>query len=50
MKKSYPVNLKFTSLPLSKPKWQFFSGARCSQLMLSVVLQCRQKQNKQPKH
>ena len=33
MKKSYPVNLKFTSLPLSKPKWQFFSGAGswCSQ-------------------
>ena len=27
IKKSYPVNLKFTSLPLSKPKWQFFSGA-----------------------
>ena len=33
IKKSYPVNLKFTSLPLSKPKWQFFSGAVswCSQ-------------------
>ena len=27
MKKSYPVNLKFTSLPLSKPKWHFFSVA-----------------------
>ena len=27
MKKSYPVNLNFTSLPLSKPKWHFFSGA-----------------------
>ena len=27
MKKSYPVNSKFTSLPLSKPKWHFFSGA-----------------------
>ena len=24
-----PVNLKFTSLPLSKPKWHFFSGAVC---------------------
>ena len=33
IKKSYPVNLKFKSLPLSKPKWQFFSGAVswCSQ-------------------
>ena len=38
MKKSYPVNLKFTSLPLSKPKWHFFSGAVswCSQLCCSV--------------
>ena len=27
MKKSSPINLKFTFLPLSKPKWHFFSGA-----------------------
>jgi hypothetical protein len=27
MKKSSPINLKVTFLPLSKPKWHFFSGA-----------------------
>ena len=27
MKKSSLINLKFTFLPLSKPKWHFFSDA-----------------------
>jgi len=27
MRKSSPINLKFTFLPLSKPNWHFFSGA-----------------------
>ena len=27
MRKSSPINLRFTVLPLSKPKWHFFSGA-----------------------
>ena len=33
MEKSYPINLKFTFLPLSKPKWHIFSDAVswCSQ-------------------
>ena len=44
--KSSPINLKFTFLPKTKIALLFW----CSQLMLSVVLQCRQKQNKQTKH
>ena len=48
MKKYPAINSKFTFLPLSKPKWHFFSGAVAD--ALSSVAECKQKQTKQPKH
>ena len=47
MEKSSPINLKFIFATVKTKMALLFW---CSQLMLSVVLQCRQKQTKQPKH